>query len=70
MVCKIERKYTNPIPVCPNRRVEFALGEIREAMGLLDGRTSREDNVYHAYRALVRAQDYLTGESEPPKEAP
>ena len=45
-----------------DQRVAFALAELREAMGLLDGRTHRQDNVYHAYRALVRAQDYLTGE--------
>ena len=51
-----------------DRRISFALAEIREAMGLLDGRTQRGDHIYHAYKALMRAQDYLTGEGEPPNE--
>lgn len=38
--------------------ISMALGQIEEAMGLLDGRKFVFD-LYHAYKALVRARDLL-----------
>ena len=42
------------------QRTRYALAELREAMGLIDGRAGVD--MYAAYKALIRAQDYLTGE--------
>ncbi len=41
--------------------VALAVGQIEEAMGLIDGRARRDDSdrMLHAYEALVRARDLL-----------
>lgn len=40
--------------------IATAIGQIEQAMGLIDGRTVDSDHMLHAYEALVHAHELLT----------